>query len=51
MDMEGFAIVSTLKRLPYLLWGGVTIHGDQRNLAYIFGANGAPTSKAAAQRL
>ena len=26
IDKEGFAIVSTLKRLPYLLWGGVAIH-------------------------
>ena len=47
VDKEG-TIVSTFKRLPYLLWGGVAIH---RNLAYIFGANGAPTSKAVAQRL
>ena len=32
VDKEGFAIVSTLKRLPYLLWGGVAIHCDHRNL-------------------
>ena len=51
MDKEGFAVVSTFKRLPYLLWGGVAIHCDHRNLAYVFGANGAPTSKAVAQRL
>ena len=51
MDKEGFVIVSTLKWLPYLLWGGVAIHGDHRNLAYFFGANGAPTSKPVAQRL
>ena len=51
VDKEGFAIVSTFKRLPYLLWGGVAIHCDHRNLAYIFGVNGAPTSKAVAQRL
>ena len=44
-------IVSTCKRLPYLLWGGMAIHCDHRNLAYISGANGAPTSKAVAQRL
>ena len=49
MDKEGFAIVSTFKRLPYLRWGGVTIYCDHRNLANIFGANGAPTSKAVAQ--
>ena len=51
VDTEGFAIVSTFKRLPYLLWGGVAIHCDHRNLAYIFGANGAPTSRAVAQLL
>ena len=36
MDKEGFAIVTTFKRLPYLLWGGVAIHCRHRNLAYIF---------------
>ena len=36
MDKEGFAIVSTFKRLPCLLWGGVAVHCDHRNLAYIF---------------
>ena len=51
VDMEGFATVSTFKRLPYLLWGGVAIHCDHRNLAYICGTNGALTSKAVAQRL
>ena len=51
VDKEGFAIVSTFKRRPYLLWGGVAIHCDHRNLVDIFGANGAPTSKAVAQRL
>ena len=51
MDKDGFAIVSTFKRLSYLLYGGVTIYCDHRNRAYIFSANGAPTSKAAAQRL
>ena len=35
MDEEGFAIVSTFKRLPYLLWGGVAVYYDHRNLAYI----------------
>ena len=48
---EGFAIVITLTRLSYLLWGGVAIHCDHRNLAYIFGSNGPPTSKAVAQHL
>ena len=51
VDKESFAIVSTHKRLPYLLWGGVAIHCDHWNLGYIFGANGAPTCKAVAQDL
>ena len=51
VEKEGFAIVSTFNRLPYLLWGGMAIHCNHRNLAYIFGRNGAPTSKAVAQRL
>ena len=51
MDKEGFAIVTTFKRLPYLLWGGVAIHCRHRNLAYICGVNGVPTSKAVSQRL
>ena len=29
LDKERFAIVSTFKRLPYLLWRGVTIHCDR----------------------
>ena len=41
VEKEGFAIVSTFKRLPYLLWGGVAIHC----------VNGAPTSKAVAHRI
>ena len=36
MDKEGLAIVSTFSRLEYLLWGGVFIYADHRNLAYIF---------------
>ena len=51
MKEEGFAIVSTSKKLPYLIWGGVAIDCDHRNLACNFGANGAPTSKAVAQGL
>ena len=51
VDKEGFAIVSTFRRLPYLLRGGVAIHCDHRDLAYVFGANGTPTSQAVAQRL
>ena len=36
VDKEGFAIVSTFRRFEYLLWGGVRILTDHRNLAYIF---------------
>ena len=50
MDKEGFAIVSTFKRLSYLLWGGVVIQCDHWNLTYVFSANGVPTSKSVAQR-
>ena len=50
MDKVGFATVSMFKRLPYLLWGEVAIQCDNRNLEYLFGANGAPTSKVVAQR-
>ena len=35
VDKKGFAIVSTFKRLSFLLWGEVVIYGDHRNLAYI----------------
>ena len=51
MDKDSFAIESTFKRLPCLLWGGVANHCDHQNLAYIFGANGAPASLAVARRL
>ena len=34
VDKEGFAIVSTLQRLEYLMWGGVHIYCDHRNMAY-----------------
>ena len=43
--------MSTFKWLPYLLWGGVAIHCDHRNLAYVFGANIALISKAVTQRV
>ena len=33
---QGFAIVTTLKRLDYSLWNGVHIYTDNSNLAYIF---------------
>lgn len=36
VDKEGYAIISTFRRLEYLLWSGVHIHTDHRNLAYIF---------------
>ena len=36
VDKEGFAMVSTFKRLEYVLWNIVHIYTDQRNLAYTF---------------
>ena len=36
MDKEGYAVVSTLKWLEYLLCNGVHICTDHRNLSYIF---------------
>ena len=36
VDKEAFAFVSTFRRLEYLLWNGVHIFTDHRNLAYIF---------------
>ena len=36
IDEEGFAIVSTFRRLEHFLWNGVHIFADHRNLAYIF---------------
>ena len=51
VNKESFAIVSMFKRLPYSLRGGVANHLDHQNLAYIFGANGAPASQAVAQHL
>ena len=35
-DKEGFAIVSTFRRLEHLLWRGVRNYTDNRNLAHIF---------------
>ena len=40
VDKKGFAIVSTFRRLEYLLWEGVRIYTDHRNLAYIFETRG-----------
>ena len=53
VDKEGFAIVNTFRRLEYLLWGGVHIFTDHRNLKYIFNPEACVTSvtKAMAQRL
>ena len=53
VDKEGFAIVSTFRRLEHLLWNGVHIFTDHRNLAYIFNPEACVTSvsKALAQRL
>lgn len=36
MDEEGFAIVSSIRRLDYFVLNGVIIFTDHRNLAYIF---------------
>ena len=36
VDKEGFTMVSTFERLEQLLWNGVHIYTDHRNLAYIF---------------
>ena len=53
VDKEGFAIVNTFRRLEYLLWGGVHIFTDHRNLRYIFNPEECVTNvtKAMAQRL
>ena len=53
VDKEGFAVVSTFKRLEYLLWNGVHIYTDHRNLAYIFYPEACVWSvaKTTAQRL
>ncbi|CAM9790553.1 unnamed protein product, partial [Sphacelaria rigidula] len=52
-DKEGFGIVSTFRRLEHLLWNGVHIFTDHRNLAYIFNPEAcvSSVSKALAQRL
>ena len=55
MDKEVFAIVSTFQRLDleYLLWGGVNIDSDHRNMANIFSLGGlvAELPKATAPQL
>ena len=53
VDDEAFAVSSAFQRVPYLLWDGVDIFCDHRNLAYIFSpkACGVTLSKAASQRL
>ena len=53
VDKEGFAMVSTFKRLEYLLWNGVHIHTDHRNLVNIFDPDAFVSSvaKTTAQRL
>ena len=53
VDKEGYAIVSTSRRLEYLLWGDVHIFTDHGNLAYIFNPEACVTfvSETAAQRL
>ena len=51
IDKDGFAIVSTLRRLEHFLWNGVHIFTDHRNLADIFDPDECVTSvsKALAQ--
>ena len=53
VDKEGFAMVSTFKRLEYLLRNGVHIYTDHRNLVYIFDPEACVWSgaKTTAQRL
>ena len=53
VDKEGYAIVATFQRLEYLLWQGVHIFCDHRNLAYIFNPEACrgAVPKAASQRL
>ena len=53
IDKEGFAIVSTFRRLEHFLWNGVHIFTEHRNLAYMFdpGACATSVSKALTQRL
>ena len=53
VNKEGFAAVSTFKRLEYLLWNGVHIYTDHRNLAYIYDPEACVSSvaKTTAQRL
>ena len=53
VDKERFATVNTFRRLEYLLWGGVHIFTDHRNLTYIFNPEACVTSvtKTIAQRL
>ena len=53
IDKEGFAIVSTFRRLELCLRNGVHIFTDHRNLAYIFDPEACVTSvsKALTQRL
>ena len=41
---KGFAIVNTFRRLEYLLWGGVHIFTDNRNLTYILNPEACVTS-------
>ena len=53
VDMNGFTIMGTFRRLDCLLWGGMRINTDHRNLAYIFEpeASVSPVPKTVAQRL
>ena len=52
-DKEGFSIANAFKRLEYLLWNGVHIYTDYRNLGYIFDPEAwvSSVAKTTAQRL
>ncbi|CAM9622964.1 unnamed protein product [Sphacelaria rigidula] len=43
-DKKGLAIVSTFRHLEHLLWDGLHIFTDHRNLAYIFNPEACVTS-------
>ena len=53
VDKEAFAVVSTFRRLAYLLWDGAKVYSDHRNLQYILhpGGPGPTVSKQAGQTL
>ena len=46
VDKKGFAMVSAFKWLEYVLWNGVYIYTDHKNLAYIFDPDACVSSVA-----